>query len=346
LASIFQTAVGAINPADYALIVQDIGWIAVEGAQSYMYNSWDVTAAPAAVRLNPASSTTQVAQMVTLTAMVQGANDLTGYTFKWTNTENGGDLLQVGPGSQSTSKSSPSFCSLVSQPASSAQVNYLASTSGVTDTITVDVFPPGVKCTTTTAGCVCPVGTSLGAAHATVAVNGNPITLATSTGVSCTFGSVKLVPMVSTAPPTLAQHFEGGAGSCSDGTPMPGVEIIWGGQTANVGAGPGSYVSPDTAPSVDMTTDPGGANSPAPIAQVAMTANTQLTWAGGRGTYYGASSTGTVPSSMVTVNVTQFGPNSGDQIAGNFKAILIRYPSQVRPLTTMAVEGSFTFPHP
>jgi hypothetical protein len=69
-ASIFTTAIGSINPADYALIVNDLGWIAAEGAQSYLYNSWDVTTAPPQVTLNPASSSTLVAQMVTLTAAV------------------------------------------------------------------------------------------------------------------------------------------------------------------------------------------------------------------------------------------------------------------------------------
>jgi hypothetical protein len=140
----------------------DSRWFISSIAQSDQADAWTLDVTPSKVTLNPSASTTSVGQMLTLAASVLGVNDLTGYSFEWTNTENGGDLLQVGAGSQTTSVSSPSFCASVTQGASVAQVNYLASTSGVTDTVTVEAFN-GPNCAMGT-------GTSVGTAKAMVTI--------------------------------------------------------------------------------------------------------------------------------------------------------------------------------
>ena len=111
-------------------------------------DTWQLTVMPSAVTLNASVPTVSVGDMVTLTASVLGVEDLSAYSFGWHTGGLGGTL--VGSAGQSGRDIA---C------ASSPSVLYLASTSGQTDTVTVEVWP-GPRCQ----------GESLGTASTTVTV--------------------------------------------------------------------------------------------------------------------------------------------------------------------------------
>ncbi len=163
--NLVKSANTIISAMGFGMQVFDTSEILAERFVDHHADSWTLDVIPSRVALNPPSSRIEVADTQLLTATVQGVSDPINYSFRWTNTENGGDLLQVGAGAQTTSQGNPSFC------ASSQQVNYLAATSNTTDTVTVEVW--------NNSNCENGKGTSLGKANATIRV------LSPEAGIGC-----------------------------------------------------------------------------------------------------------------------------------------------------------------